>query len=102
MAKITPMDLVKSMTGKICQHSDTSFAKRGDTIYTQKRCNPRDLDKKPYSTAELGRQTKFATARANVKALTSAEIDANKAAFEKQKKYSSLQGYMFAQEYAKL
>ena len=96
------MDLVKSMTGKICQHSDISFAQRGETLYTQKRCNPRDLEKNPYSTAELARQTKFTTALANVAALTSTEIDAYKEAFEKQKKYSSLRGYMFAQEYAKL
>ena len=43
MAKITPMDLVKSMSGKICGHSDISFARRGETQYTMKRCNERDL-----------------------------------------------------------
>ena len=36
MAKIVPMDLVSSMSGKVCQHSDFSFAKRGDTQYTMK------------------------------------------------------------------
>ena len=39
MAKIEPMDLVKSLSGKLCGHSDISFAKKGDTQYTMKRCN---------------------------------------------------------------
>ena len=39
MAKIEPMDFVKSMSGKLCGHSDISFAKKGDTQYTMKRCN---------------------------------------------------------------
>ena len=44
----------------------------------------------------------MATASANVKALTSQEIDAYKTAFKKQTKYKSLHGYMMAQEMAKL
>lgn len=103
MAKITPMDLVKSMSGKICQHSDISFAQRGETIYTQKRCNQRDLDENPYSQAEIERQTKFATALENVKALSTEQIADYKAAFKKNPgKYTTLRGYMIAQEYAKL
>ena len=103
MAKITPMDLVKSMSGKICEHSDISFAKRGNTLYTQKRCNPRDLDKNPYSEAEMARQEKFAQNRAAMAALTPEQIAEYETAFRKNPgKYTTLNGYIFAKEYEKL
>ena len=102
MAKYVPIEMVKSYSGKICEHSDVYFAKKGNTLYTGKICNPRDLAKKPFSADELARQTKFRQARAAVKSLTAEQKTAYVEAFANQKKYSSLQGYMFAQEYAKL
>jgi hypothetical protein len=60
------------------------------------------LEKKPYSAEELAAQAKFAQARAAVKALTSEQKAAYATAFENQSKYGTLQGYIFAQEYAKL
>ena len=103
MAKYIPIDTIKSMSGKVCEHSDIYFAKRGNTLYTGKRCNPRDLDKNPYSEAELARQTKFAQVREAIKALTPEQKADYAAAFEKNSgKYSTLNGYIFAKEYAKL
>ena len=102
MAKYVPIEMVKSYSGKICEHSDVYFAKKGDTLYTGKICNPRDLAKKPFSADELARQEKFRQARAAVKALTAEQKTAYAEAFANQKKYSSLQGYMFAKEYEKL
>ena len=99
MAKYEPIEMVKSYSGKICEHSDVYFAKKGNTLYTGKICNPRT---KPFSEQELSRQEKFRQARAAVKGLTSEQKTAYAEAFANQKKYSSLQGYMFAQEYAKL
>ena len=99
MAKYEPIEMVKSYSGKICEHSDVSFAKKGNTLYTGKICNPRT---KPFSEQELARQEKFRQARAAVKGLTSEQKTAYAEAFANQKKYSSLQGYMFAQEYEKL
>ena len=99
MAKYEPIEMVKSYSGTICEHSDVYFAKNGDTLYTGKICNPRT---KPFSEQELARQEKFRQARAAVKGLTSEQKTAYAEAFANQKKYSSLQGYMFAQEYAKL
>ena len=99
MAKYEPIEMVKSYSGKICEHSDVYFAKKGKTLYTGKICSPRT---KPFSETELARQEKFAQARAAVKALTVEQKTAYAEAFANQKKYSSLQGYMFAQEYAKL
>ena len=99
MAKFVPMDLLKSLKGKVCMHSDTYFANRYGTNYTGKICNPY---KGEPSTAQTAQRTKFASARAAVKALTTEQKAAYAEAFENQKKYSSLQGYMFAQEYARL
>ena len=91
--------MVKEYHGKICEHSDVYFAKKGRTLYTGKICNPRT---KPFSAEELARQAKFTQARAAVKALTEEQKAEYATAFKNQKKYMSLQGYMFAQEYAKL
>ncbi len=99
MAKYEPIEMVKSYSGKICEHSDVYFAKKGNTLYTGKICNPRT---KPFSEQELARQEKFRQARAAVKGLTSEQKTAYAEAFANQKKYSSLQGYMFAKEYEKL
>ena len=99
MAKYEPIEMVKSYSGKICEHSDVYFAKKGKTLYTGKICNPRT---KPFSEAELARQEKFRQARAAVKALTVEQKTAYATAFKNQSKYGTLRGYMFAQEYAKL
>ena len=100
MAKIIPMDLIGSMSGKVCGHSDISFAKKGKTQYTMKRCNPRTT---PYTEAELARQEKFAQVRAAMNALTPEQLADYAAAFHKSPgKYSTLNGYIFAKEYAKL
>ena len=100
MAKIIPMDLIGSMSGKVCGHSDISFAKKGKTQYTMKRCNPRTT---PYTEAELARQEKFAQVRANIKALSEEQKAEYAAQFKKYpSKYSTLNGYIFAKEYEKL
>ena len=91
--------MVKSYSGKICEHSDVYFAKKGGTLYTGKICNPRT---KPFSEQELARQEKFHQTAAAVKALTGEQVTAYETAFKNQKKYGSLRGYMFAMEYAKL
>jgi len=93
------MEMVKEYHGKICEHSDVYFAKKGKTLYTGKICNPRT---KPFSAEELARQAKFTQARAAVKSLTEEQKAEYATAFKNQKKYMSLQGYMFAQEYEKL
>ena len=100
MAKIIPMDLLSSLSGKICGHSDISFAKKGQTQYTMKRCNPRST---PYTEAELARQEKFAQARAAMAALSEQQKSEYAAQFKKYPgKYSTLNGYIFAKEYEKL
>ena len=102
MAKYKPIDMVKEYRGKICEHSDTYFQKRGKTLCTGRICEPRDLEKKPYSEKEVAVRDKFKQARTAVKALTEEQKAEYASAFKNQKKYSSLQGYIFAMEYAKL
>ena len=99
MAKYVPIEMVKSYSGKICEHSDVYFAKKGNTLYTGKICNPRT---KPFSEQELARQTKFRQAIAAVNALPEEQKATYATAFKNQSKYGTLRGYMFAQEYAKL
>ena len=94
------MDLLSSLSGKVCGHSDISFAKKGNTQYTMKRCNPRTT---PYTEAELARQEKFAQVRANIKALSEEQKAEYAAQFKKYPgKYTTLNGYIFAKEYEKI
>ncbi len=104
MAKYTPIDMVDHYRGKICSHSDTYFQKRGDTLCTGRICNPRDLSKKPYSPEEIATHQKFSSVIAAIKALTPEQLTAYETAFasQKPKRYATLRGFIFAQEYEKL
>ena len=95
------MGLVESMSGKICGHSDMYFFRKNGKVFSAKICYPSTKDPSQKQTAA---RTKFATARANtLTALADSEQRAAyEAAFKKQKKYFSLYGYAFAQEYAKI
>ena len=100
MSKYIPMDLVKSLSGKVCQHSDTYFAMRNGTRYTGKICNPSTAAPSESQTAQRNR---FAQARAAAKALSSQDLAAYTAAFKSNPgKYRTLNGYIFAKEMAKL
>lgn len=100
MAKIKPMILIESMSGKVCSHSDTYFALRNGVQYTGTRCHKR---RTPYTQNELNNQTKFKTAHtAAVRRLRDASQQAKDlAAFKTQTKYKTLLGYLIADEYQK-
>jgi len=104
MARYQPIDMVDHYHGKICGHSDTYFQKRGETLCTGRICFPRDLSKKPYSAEEIATHEKFSAVITAIKALTTEQVNAYKTAFvaQKPKKYATLRGFIFAQEYAKL
>ena len=99
MAKLKPMILIERLSGKVCGHSNTYFAERNGTQYTGTICNPYTGEP---TAAQIAVRTKFQAVIAAIAALSSTEIDAYKEAFKKQKKYPTLRGYIFAQEYAKL
>ncbi len=99
MAKYVPMDLLKSLHGKVCGHSDVYFAERNGTRYTGKICNPRTSAPSENETAV---RTKFTTVRKAVSALSTQEQAAYSTAYKKNPKgYKTLRGYMFAEEYRK-
>ena len=95
MAKIEPMDLVKSMSGKICGHSDISFARKGNTQYTMKRCKKRTSAP---TENELAQRAKFAAVSLAVNARIKAQDPADLAAFHAQKKYKTLRKYLWQLE----
>jgi hypothetical protein len=98
MARITPMDLVKSMSGKICEHSDISFARKGNTQYTMKRCNERTSEP---SEAELAVRAKFKAVSAAVTARIKANDPEDVAGFKAQKKYKTMRKYLWQLESVK-
>ena len=103
MARYIPNEFVEEYHGKLCSHSAISFAKKGKTKYTMKRCNPRNLTKNPYTQNELRVHSLFKTTRTAIKNLTLAEKTAYQTAWAAYSgdRYSTLNGYIFAQEYAK-
>lgn len=101
MAKYQPMDLVKSLSGKVCGHSDTYFVERNGIRFTGKICNPRTSAP---TEGETAARTKFKTACDNArKALAdSTQRGLLEKSFKTQKRYRTLWGYTFAEEYKKL
>ena len=99
MSKVKPMQLLSELRGKICGHSNTYFAVRYGTQYTGTICNPYTGDP---TEAQVAQRERFAQAKANVAALSTEEKQTYREAFAKQRKYKTLQGYMLAQEMAKL
>ena len=99
MSKIKPMILVEKLSGKVCSHSNTYFAERNGTQYTGTIC-------KPYTGEPTDKQIaireKFADTIEAINTLTEEQRNAYEKAFKNQKKYRTLRGYIFAQEYKKL
>ena len=93
------MELIKEMHGKFSGDSEYYAAERYGTQYTGKIGEI----KVPPTESQLTQRELFAQTRANMKALTEEEILAYKEAFRKSPgKYKSLNGYIFAKEYAKI
>ena len=99
MSKIKPMILVDRLSGKVCGHSNTYFAVRNGTQYTGTICNPYTGEP---TDKQIAVRQKFADTYAAMAALTEEQRNAYEKAFKNQKKYRTLRGYIFAQEYKKL
>ena len=98
MSKFQPMELIDKMSGKFHSKSKFYAAERYGTQFTGKIG---DNDTPP-TQAQVAQRERFAQAKANVQALSTEDVAAYKEAFAKQRKYKTLQGYMLAQEMAKL
>ena len=96
MAKFKPMELIASLSGKVCGHSNKYFAVRNGTQYTGTICNPYTGEP---TEKQIAVRQKFADTYTAMAELTEEQKDAYKEAFRKQKKYRSLRGYIFAQLY---
>ena len=96
MSKIKPMELISELSGKVCGHSNKYFAVRYGTQYTGTICNPYTGEP---TEKQIAVRQKFADTYTAMAALTEEQKNAYKEAFNKQKKYRSLRGYIFAQLY---
>lgn len=103
MAKVKPMALIESMTGKICQDSDIHFVRRNGKVFTAKLCKPHTG---PKTEAQLATAARFKAASEQVAAImankSGAEYKDLEAAFKNQDKYSTLRGYLFARIWKEL
>ena len=99
MSKFKPMELIDKMSGKFSGKSKYYAAEKYGTQYTGLIG---EITVPPTENQVTNRE-KFATARQNVAALSEEQIAEYCEAFRKSPgKYKSLQGYIFAKEYAKL
>lgn len=62
MSKVTYLDPIKSMHGKIHSQSDTWLMERHGTKYTARKVHPRDYSLKPQSEAEKAGTLRMAAA----------------------------------------
>ena len=99
MAIFKPMELMSEVHGKLHSKSKYYAAEKYGTQYTGL---VGEISVPPTEKQTSNREN-FATARANMLALTEEELAAYKEAFKKNPgKYKSLNGYIFAMEYKKL
>lgn len=95
MATIKPIDTVKSMSGKVCEHSDIYFRsnKQTDKVVTGKICNPSEAEP---SEAQLRVQNRFAKLADAARAILADPEQRTKyeTAYRKQRRVGSLLGYV--------
>lgn len=95
MATIKPIDTVKSMSGKVCEHSDMYFRsnKQTDKVVTGKICNPSEAEP---SEAQIRVQNRFAKLADAARAILADPEQRTKyeTAYRKQRRVGSLLGYV--------
>ena len=103
MSKIKPIAIIDTMSGKVCEHSDMYFRTNKQTgdVFTGKLCNPSTAAP---TEAQIKAKERFAKVAEAVRAIMAdpEQRATYEAKYKAQKKYLSLRGYIFAQEYAKL
>ena len=95
MATIKPIATVKSMSGKVCEHSDMYFRsnKQTDKVVTGKICNPSEAEP---SEAQIRVQNRFAKLADAARAILADPEQRTKyeTAYRKQRRVGSLLGYV--------
>ncbi len=104
MALIRPLETIKSMSKKVCEHSDVYFRtnKRTGTTYTGKMCNPYDGGNTPDQVTARARFAKVSAAIRTRLAVPASgtpteEQVAIRKAYESQYKIGSLFGFAWKQ-----
>lgn len=107
MAKVKPMALIESMSGKVCMHSDVYFRtnKRNGNVTSGKLCNP--FDGEPTAN-QVEVRSNFATAAATAKAIVHAtatdtqnyaKLQEYKASYDNARSFGgNLYSYIFTKE----
>lgn len=107
MAKVKPMALIESMSGKVCMHSDVYFRtnKRNGNVTSGKLCNP--FQGEP-SADQQATRTNFASAVTTAKAIyhatetdtqNFAKLQDYKASYENARNFGgNLYSYIFTKE----
>ena len=99
MAKFKPMELMSEVHGKLHGKSEYYAAEKYGTQFTGKIGEITV----PATEKQITARQRFAQTYESITALTPEQIADYKAAFKRSPgKYKSLNGYIFAQEYAKL
>lgn len=100
MAKIKPMALVESMSGKACMHSDVYFRTNKVTgqVFSGKLCNPYDGGN---STSQVAVRNRFSTVAAAVRTRIAALTTDAKAALLKEYHSQTAVGSFFGYCYKK-
>lgn len=99
MAKVTYIDPVETVSGKIAKHHDSVYNYRAD-IDCKYITQPRKSTVAP-TADQLAMQEQFARTAARVKQAMSdsAQVAIYKEAWKQQSKYKTLRGYIFSQMY---
>lgn len=98
MAKIKPIDIIRGMRGKVCEHSDMYFRmnKQTSEVFTGKVCNPTEEAASEGQMSARERFKKVALAvRARIAALEGEAKEKLVAAYKAQHKIGSLFGYCY-------
>ncbi len=97
MSKIRPISIIRSMSGKVCEHSDMYFRtnRRTQVVYTGRICYPSEAEP---SEAQLRVKERFAKIVAAVDELLAEPAERTKwqSNYLKQHKIGSLRGYVFS------
>lgn len=98
MAKIKPLAIIETMSGKVCMHSDMYFRtnKQTSAVHTGKLCNP---STKAPSAAQIAVRNRFKKIAAAVR--TRLDAPATKAAMLAEYKAQTSIGSLFGYAYHK-
>ena len=103
MAKVYYIDPIDHLSGKVCRHTQTIFMHRSDTgkNFTTRICHPYRGELSD-GVRQANENFKATVANVNEIMRDSQQMQSNIEPFKKQTRYTTLRGFIFAQEYNNL